>query len=205
MYNKLLSLILLSAPLIASEKNLLKNSSLILAIQQNDEKQVENLLQRDANPNSEDEHGNHTIHLAMEWDTEQENPFYKKRKFLPHIVKLLLKHNANPNAPYRLKKATPLHAAVFHNSPEIVIELIYYGAKKDACDARGVTPLQLARSYKYHDIVSILSTNVPPLPVFAIEKEIESFHLIEIKKTPFTIDTSKPFSTKNIIDNYITF
>ncbi len=202
MYKKLLSLIVLSAQLIASEKDLSKNSSLILAIKNKNEKLVEDLLQKDTNPNSEDEHGNHAIHLAMEWDTEPENPFYKKRNFSSNIVKALLKYNANPNIRYKFKDATPLHAAVFHNAPEIVIELIYYGAKKDACDARGVTPLALAQTYKHHDIVNILSINVPPLPVFAIEKEITSFHLIEIVKTPFIIDTSKPFSAKKIIDDY---
>ncbi len=185
-----------SAQLIASEV------PLIVAIQQNDEKKIKELLKNGANPNSEDEHGNHAIHLAMEWDTEPENPFYKKRKIFPNIVKTLLKYKANPNTRYKFKNATPLHAAVFHNSPEIVIELIYYGAKKEACDGRGFTPLNLAQKYQYHNIVRILAINVPLPPVFAIEKEIASFHLIEIKKTPFIIDTSKPFSDKNIIDNY---
>src|SRR5260221_7662648 len=110
-----------SMQLIASEKNLLEDSPLILAIQQNDEKRVEHLLQNGAQPNSEDKYGNHPLHLAMEWDTEQENPFYKKRKILPNIVKLLLKYKANPNARYQFKNATPLHAAVFHNASDIVI------------------------------------------------------------------------------------
>jgi ankyrin repeat protein len=173
---------------------------LILAIQENDEKRVEQLLQNGAQPNSEDRYGNHPIHLAMEWD--KEHPLHKKRIFFPNIIKLLLKYKANPNARYQFKNATPLHAAVFHYSTDIVIELLYYGAEKEAYNAGKMTSLNLAQHYQYYDIVNILSNTVPPLPIFAIEEEIKSFHLIEIKKTPFIINTSKPFSAKNIIDDY---
>src|SRR5260221_331190 len=121
----LLSIILYSVSMqaIASEKNITEETPLILAIQQNDEQQVEHLLQNGAQPNVEAKYGNRPIHLAMEWDTEHH--LYKKRIFFPNIVKLLLKYKANPNARYQFKNATPLHAAVFHDSPEIVIELLY--------------------------------------------------------------------------------
>jgi ankyrin repeat protein len=207
MYKKntytLLSFILysLSTQLLASEKN----SSLILATKNNNEKLVEDLLQNGADPNSEDEYGNRPIHLAMEWDIEHH--LYKKRIFYPNIVKSLLKHKANPNVPYRFKKGTPLHAAVFHNSTEIVVELLYYGAQQKVYDARGVSPLDLAKHYKLNDIVTILSKNTPPVPRLIMEKKVESlvelFYVIDIPKTPFIIDTSKPFSAKKIIDDYM--
>ena len=138
----------------------------------------------------------------MEWDTEPENRFYKRRKILPKIVKLLLQYKANPNTRYNFKNGTPLHAAVFHNAPEIVKELLSYGAQKEVYDDRGFTPVSLAKNYGFENIVAILSHNTPPALKYIINKEIGSFHVVEIKKTPFNINKLQPFEDKNIIDDY---
>jgi ankyrin repeat protein len=187
-------------------KNSSKETPLISAIKKNDEKTVELLLKQGAQPNIENDRGEYPIHIAMEWDTEQENHFYKKRKILPTIVILLLKHGADPNVRYHFKSATPLHAAVFHNEPTIVQALLYYGANKNICDDRGYTPLDLAKKYGYKKIAAILSHIVPYAPPawLTIEEEIASFHYIEwIKKIPFIINTTQPFSNKTIIDDYV--
>lgn len=182
-------------------KNSCKETPLMLAIKKNDERLVELLLQNNARPNIENYYGEYPIHIAMEWDTEPH--FYKKRFFLPNIVKLLLKYKADTNAPYRFKNARPLHAAVFHNSLEIVRELLRYGANKNMYDDRGYTPLSLAKLYQYKEIIAILSQNSPPAQFAVIEKEIESFHIIEIKKAPLKINCSQPFSCKIVIDDYL--
>lgn len=189
-----------------------KETPLILAIQQNNENLVESLLEKGANPNAEDSLGNYPIHIAMEWDTERESQFYKKRKILPNIVTLLLKYGANPNARYLFKNATPLHAAVFHNNPIIVQTLLHHGATKKLCDSRDLTPLDLAKQYQYKEIITILSNNTnttlfhscAPPALNTVEEEIELFHVIEeIKKTPLIINTRQPFSSKTIIDDYL--
>jgi len=183
-------------------KNPSKETPLITAIKKGDEKTIELLLKQGAQPNIENNCGEYPIHIAMEWDTEHKHHFYKKGRFLPNIVKLLLRYKADPNMRYLFKQGTPLHAAVFHNSPEIVTELLRYGAKKEICDDRGYTPLTLAKQYGFGPIITILSQASPPLPISVIEGEIASFHLMEYKTTPLTIDTTEPFSNKNITDDY---
>jgi hypothetical protein len=201
------------ASLHASEQLLLLSSTfqkkeipLITAIQKGDEQEVKTLLNNGVNPNILNDFGEYPLHIAMEWDTEQENCLYKKRKILPNIVIELLKNGADPNARYRFKNATPLHAAVFHNNPIIVQALLYYGAKKNMLDDRKYTPLGLAKKYNYSEIVNILFHTpryIPPAWL-SIEEEIKSFHHIEeIKKIPFVVNTNRPFSTKKIIDDYI--
>lgn len=193
-------------------KNYSKETPLTLAIKKEDEMLVELLLKQGAETNIENGHGDYPIHMAMEWDTEPENRLHKKRKILPRIVQLLLQYGANPNIEYHFKRARPLHAAVFHNSPTIVQVLLMHGANKNMCDERGLTPLALAQQYQYKEIIHILSQNTsksllshrytPPAWI-TIDEEIASFHIINIEKTPFNINTDQPFSSKIIIDDYL--
>ena len=171
---------------------------LIKAIVDEDETAVESLLQQKAPTEIENKNGDFPIHVAMEWDTEKR--LYPQKKFLPNIVKLLLKYNANPNARYPFKNAIPLHAAVFHNSPDIVIELLRCGADKNVCYERGFTPLELAKLYDHQKIINILSIdNVPPAYLLTEEELIASFYEIPL----FIIETSPQFLPKKIIDDYI--
>jgi ankyrin repeat protein len=171
-------------------KNDTKETPLILAIKKGNEQLVKLLLEQGANPNVEDQCGDHTIHIAMEWDTEQENPLYKKRKILPNIVMLLLQYKADPNKAYRFKGARPLHAAVFHNAPTVVQALLSCGAHKNVYDERGFTPLSLAKKYQYTNIINM----------FSIDEAIKSFHLIAIETSPSNTNTDKPFAETTIID-----
>jgi ankyrin repeat protein len=192
-------------------KNKDKETPLTLATKQGNKPLVTLLLKKGALPNERDRNNNCPIHVAMEWDTEKENFFYKKRKIDPEMVMLLLKHKADPNALYPYKGATPLHAAVFHNAPTIIEALLYYGAKKDARDDRGWTPLKLAQEYGYTESITILlfNTSYTPPAWLTIDEEIDSFHVIEaieevkvIDETPI-INVQQPFFNNIIvIDDY---
>lgn len=168
---------------------------LMKAIVDEDDGAVESLLQQKASTEIENRNGDFPIHVAMEWDTEKR--LYPQKKILPNIIKLLLQHNANPNVRYRFKNATPLHAAAFHNAPDIVIELLRHGADKNVYDERGFTPLEIARLYDHQKIINILSIdNVPPAYLLTQEELIASFYEIPL----FTI-LQKSSSTE-IIDDY---
>jgi len=57
------------------------------------------------------------------------------------VVKLLLEHGAEPNVAEKVGSSTALHLAVARSSPSIVAMLVAAGAKVNALDAFGETPL----------------------------------------------------------------
>ncbi len=192
----------LCTTLSASEKSQLVDKKgniipLMVAIKEENEPLVASLLQQGALTNIENSCDEYPIHVAMEWDIEQH--IYPQRKIQPNIVKLLLQHKANPNTRYPFKNATPLHAAVFHNSQNIVRKLLRYGADKTLYDERGFTPLALAKFYKFERIISILSLNVISnyTPPARLKDLIASFYLVDPD-----VKIHQSFASTKIIDDY---
>ena len=76
------------------------------------------------------------------------------RKCDLEIVKLLLKHNADPNSQDDIER-TPLYFAIFKGNIEIVKELLINGAEVDK-QTYGVTPFLNALNLERIDIAKIL-------------------------------------------------
>ncbi|KAN0127970.1 Ankyrin repeat-containing domain protein [Lactarius tabidus] len=75
----------------------------------------------------------------------------------PQIVRLLLKHGANPNTRNN-KHRTPLHqASKKADSLDVVRLLLDHGADLDAEDKDGKTALQLSLSRGHHEVAQLLS------------------------------------------------
>ena len=176
---------------------------LMLAINEANYERVKSLLDQGASTKIENHCGDYPIHLAMEWDTEHR--LYPQRKILPDIIKLLLQYKANPNTRYRFKNATPLHAAVFHNSFDIVSELLKCGADKNVRDDRGYTPLTLAQLYQFKDIIFLLSSDMHIIPTQQNAPPTE--HILTSSQSTFEelpiIKTHQSFLSKEIIDDYL--
>jgi ankyrin repeat protein len=177
---------------------------LMRAINEVDCNRVKSLLKQGTSPNIENYCGEVPLHLAMEWDTERR--LYPQRKISSDIIKLLLQYRADPNTRYRFKNATPLHAAVFHNSFDIVSELLKCGAEKNVCDDRGYTPLTLAKLYQFKDIIFLLSDDMHIIPTQQNAPPAE--HILtssqsNVEETPIIKQLQPYFFSKKIIDNYL--
>lgn len=95
------------------------------------------------------------LHIAM----QQEKFYYTShtRKIVPEIITLLLKHGADPNQPYINNITMPLHVAVKRNQPNIIKELLEYGANKETIDENGKTAYELAQEYRHtKEIINLL-------------------------------------------------
>ena len=91
------------------------------------------LIERGADPNAQDRHGNTSLHLAARLS---ENP---------EIIGALLEAGADLDAPEPARGRTPLHLAADSNfDPKIVSYLLEAGANPKAQDKDGKTPLDLA-------------------------------------------------------------
>ena len=75
-----------------------------------------------------------------------------------NVVRLLLKHGANPTLPNYLH-STPLHLASSGGWLEVVRLLLSYGVKIDEKDEEGKTPFQIASSKGHLEIMKYLSEN----------------------------------------------
>ena len=75
------------------------------------------------------------------------------------IVKLLLKHDADPNA-HQQGGFTPLHSAVQNGDLESIRALLFHGADADAKNDKGKTPLDLAKDEKKSEVVDLLKEKI---------------------------------------------
>lgn len=81
----------------------------------------------------------------------------------PEVLKLLIKdkhgqkviNDIGPNNGY-----TPLHDAIWHGNTEAAKILIDAGARLDITNYEGDTPLELARRYKYIEIIKYLEAKI---------------------------------------------
>src|SRR5689334_15917750 len=71
------------------------------------------------------------------------------------LVRTLLQQKADVNAP-QIDGATALHWAVYRNDLELAQLLIKGGAKVEATNREGITPLYMASVYGNSDLISTL-------------------------------------------------
>ena len=71
------------------------------------------------------------------------------------VVRWLLDHGANPNAPV-LNGSTPLHQAIFHGRMELAPILVEHGANVETKDEEGTTPLDYATDEQRDEIIKLL-------------------------------------------------
>ena len=122
-------------------RSLLKigKNEILFAIRSCNAKIVEKILEFGVNLNKvEDAKGQSALRIAIE------------RNNLP-IVKLLLKHGADPNHIDKLW-SSPIHYTV---DSEIIKELLKYGAEVDSKDSIGMTPLMRALAGEKFEIAKI--------------------------------------------------
>lgn len=79
----------------------------------------------------------------------------------PRVMKVLLDHGADPNAPARNPTQTaPLHSAVAHRGPATALkmarELLSRGAKVNVAQAGGWTPLHQAAAHGHEPLIRLL-------------------------------------------------
>ena len=72
------------------------------------------------------------------------------------IVSMLLEKGANPNLASVTYRRTPLHQAVLSQDQALIKLLLQYGARIDAKNSDGESPLDLARKLKNARIVELL-------------------------------------------------
>ena len=74
----------------------------------------------------------------------------------PELIRLLLKHGANPNVQDD-RGATPLHEAVKRKKVDAVKVLLQHGADSAIRDSEGKTPIDYAKEAGRNDILKILT------------------------------------------------
>lgn len=76
-------------------------------------------------------------------------------------VEKLLRQGANPNGYEDEAKVTPLHFAAQHNSKASAELLILAGADLHAQTSDGLTPLDIAKLHRHHEMVQLLQAPIP--------------------------------------------
>ena len=102
-----------------------------VACAKGDENKARKLLEDGANCNTQDNAGWTPLHDAV-------------TGVRTNIVRLLLQFGANPSVPGGDQRLTPLHDAVTGGDIEIIRLLVSHGADRDAKDAEGRTPRNIA-------------------------------------------------------------
>jgi ankyrin repeat protein len=75
------------------------------------------------------------------------------------IVKLLLKHSADPNARQQ-GDFTPLHAAAQNGEPDMIRVLLFHGADAEARTSEGKTPIDYASQGRKTQAVKLLKERI---------------------------------------------
>ena len=100
------------------------------------------------------------INKGAEINTRFKNVYtplaYALRYSTPEIVKLLIDNNAKLSNSYINKKITPLIYALLNSRPEIAKMLIKNGADVNVINKAGQSPLDLAKSHGYNEIIELL-------------------------------------------------
>lgn len=124
---------------VLNKKNAKGETKLHVACIKGQVEEVRRLLDLGANPNTQDHAGWTPLHeVAQNGQVE--------------ISRLLLDHGAAPNVP-GTDNVTPLHDAVVSKNCQLVETLIKYGAKKEAINAKGQTPRDLATSEELKEMI----------------------------------------------------
>ena len=113
------------------KRNKKGETPLQVACSKGDEDRARTLLEDGANCNTQDNAGWTPLHDAVTGVRE-------------NIVMLLLQFGANPSVPGGEHRLTPLHDAVTGGDIEIIRLLVSHGADRDAKDAEGKTPRNIA-------------------------------------------------------------
>jgi len=129
-------------------------SELFVAVKERDQARLQESLNAGADPNQVADNGWTPLHEAV---------------FVGDvaIVRLLIEGGANVNARVakdakgKSNQWTPLLLAISYNRAGIVSELLQRGADPNLPDARGITPLQLAREHNNDAIVKLLESAAP--------------------------------------------
>ena len=74
-------------------------------------------------------------------------------------MKLLLEHDADPNAPQE-GGFTPLHAAAQNGDMQTIQTLLFHGADVDIKSAEGKSPLDYARESKNLEAIELLRKGI---------------------------------------------
>jgi ankyrin repeat protein len=74
------------------------------------------------------------------------------------VVQLLCRHGATVDAPTRQDRLTPLHVAAGLDNRSAAQALLAAGASRDALDAQGRRPIDLARAAGHQEMVRLLES-----------------------------------------------
>ena len=111
---------------------------------------VQVLIEHNADINSQSEDGKTALYGVF-----SSQPLNESEGKVADIMRLLLKHGADPNIP-RKNKSTPLHRASSDGWLEAARLLLSYGARVDEKDGKGRTSFQLATSEGHDEITKLL-------------------------------------------------
>jgi ankyrin repeat protein len=137
-HQSMINLLLRNGADINGNKN--SPSSLYKAVEYNHAYIVRLLLAWRANANIKDDNGNTPLHITTS----------------ATIARFLIEHGADVNAYNRLRQ-TPLHAAAFYGSGDIIDILVTNNADPMIHDGSGRTPIQKARIMGHHNVVRKLA------------------------------------------------
>jgi ankyrin repeat protein len=130
---------------------------LMVACQKADLSLVALLVLAGARVDVRSRYGGPLYYAADTWGNRDDTPARVE------IIEILVSRDANVNARVESDGDTPLHAAVGHDSPNIMEALLVAGADTEARNGLGVTPLQQAiRSFRFQNARLLLEKGAKP-------------------------------------------